>query len=860
MKPKRLILISALVLVGVIILAVFRSGDNRLTAAPNNIILISIDTIRADHMSCYGYEHKTTPNIDAFAENAILFQHCFANIPLTLPSHATMLTGLIPPTHGVQDNLTMVLSDSVVTLPEMLNENGYATYGIISAQVLNHRYGLDQGFDVYDDLFESEIGKSQIIPQRLANETVDHAMKWLDENQDEKKFMFLHFYDPHDDYKPPAPYNRQFQRPYDGEIAFADHCIGQFLDKLKSLGKYDDSLIIIVGDHAELLGEHGEFTHSYFIYHNVLRVPLIIKPPGHTASIKINDNTTIPDITPTILAQCGIEIPDNIQGIDLSAYYNGADGQNADRVLFNECLTATKYNANSLLGVIQGQWHYIQTTRPELYDWVKDPGELNNLYAEQPQRSRILQQYLNEILEEAVSIDDKSETSLNFDELQALKGLGYVGGEVDTDLKFDQTKADPKDMLTFHNQLNEVMEFIHNEKYDKGMDICKKMIARYPDILPPYDLLTNIYFKTKEYDKAIDIVKIKLAKDPTDIDTLKIMVEAYYLAGKYELAIDQIKVILKMDPESKIVRDKLVEIYTEIKEYEKAIAVIEQDLAKDNQDLNALKALAKICIQAEFETRAIETINTILAIDPDDETAFAKLLDLHKKRQEDDKVMSLLEDRLDKSPDDIVALRYLAHTYHEQKKHSQAIAVIEEKILKIEPDNAEIYYLLAKSFRSLKQLPQALKNYNKTLELDADHLSASIAAGEICNKMGKLKEMIKHNKKALFINDDLPNSHNDIAWVQATSLDPKLYDPPSALIHARKAVKLAADPASDAHGYHAYYLDTLSIAQSANGQFEQAVKTATLAISLLKKANDNAAASEVQKHLNLFKAHKTYRE
>jgi tetratricopeptide (TPR) repeat protein len=341
---------------------------------------------------------------------------------------------------------------------------------------------------------------------------------------------------------------------------------------------------------------------------------------------------------------------------------------------------------------------------------------------------------------------------------------------------------------------------------------------------------------------------------------MKILVEAYNLAGKYELAIDQIMVIMEINPDEKVVRDKLIEIYTKTEDYEKAIAVIEEDLAKNKQDLDTLKILAETCIQAGFDIRAIETINTLLTLVPDDSVAFAKLLNIHKKRQEDDKIMSLLEDRLDKVHDDIVALRYLAHTYHEQKKHKQTIAIIEEKILKIESDNAGTYYLLAQNYRSLNQRPQALQNYNKTLELDEDHLSASIAAGEICNMMGKLQEMIKHNKKALSINDDLANSHNDIAWAQATSRDPKIYDPASALIHARKAVKLAADPASDAHRYHPHYLDTLSIAQGANGQFDDAVKTAALAISLLKEANNNTAASEVQKHLDLFKANKTYRE
>ena len=163
MKPKYLIVIFALAITA-IILAIFLFNDFSTSSTPDNIVLISIDTIRADHLSCYGYQHKTTPNIDAFDDNAILFEHCFSNIPFTLPAHATMMTGLIPPTHGLQDNLTMVLSDSVMALPEMLKEKGYVTYGIISADVLDHKYNLNQGFDYYDDVFESEVGRNQMIP------------------------------------------------------------------------------------------------------------------------------------------------------------------------------------------------------------------------------------------------------------------------------------------------------------------------------------------------------------------------------------------------------------------------------------------------------------------------------------------------------------------------------------------------------------------------------------------------------------------------------------------------------------------------------------------------------------------------
>jgi len=341
-----------------------------------------------------------------------------------------------------------------------------------------------------------------------------------------------------------------------------------------------------------------------------------------------------------------------------------------------------------------------------------------------PQRSKILQQHLRDILEETVSIGETSTISLDSKSREVLESIGYVGGSVDTDFTFDQNKPDPKDLLGLHIDLKLVTDHRYNEEYDQAIAICNKHITRDPELLLFYDRLAKIYMTMETYDKAIDIAKTKLAVRPTDISALRTLADAYHLSEKYE----------------------------------------------------------------------------------------------------------------------------------------QSIAIIEEKILKSEPDDAENYNILAKNYRALEQFSQALVNYNKALELNEDHPSASIGAGEICNKMGKLQEMIKHNKKAISLNEDLPNSHNDIAWAQSTSLDPKLYDPASALAHAQKAVALAADSESDAHKYYPYYLDTLSIAQSANGRFDDAIKTATLAISLLQEAKDSAATTEVQKHLDLFKSRKTYRE
>ena len=423
----------------------------------DTIILISIDTIRADHVSCYGYKRRTTPNIDQLAKDSLFFQDAFSTIPITLPAHSSMLTGLIPPTHGVHDNFEMRLPEEMLTLPEIMKDNGYSTYGIISSVVLVSKFGIDQGFDVFDDAFA---GQAEITTksERKGEETTQNAIEWLTANSDKKKFMFIHYYDPHTAYAPPEPFSKQFAHPYDGEIAFTDHCIGRVIDKLKSLKLYNDALIVIVGDHGEMLGEHHEHSHTFFVYQNAIRVPMMFKLPNNAYAIKVTEPSSIIDIPPTVLALAGIDIPEKMQGINLLSLAqniiakpaSGSESTIDKRALFSESLTPTKYNANSLLSVISGDWHYIQTTKPEIYNRIKDPAETNNLIAKEAKRARIMQLQLKEILDASVVSDIDTSVELDSRTRQSLESLGYVGGSISMDLSFDGpeyvSKTNPSDV------------------------------------------------------------------------------------------------------------------------------------------------------------------------------------------------------------------------------------------------------------------------------------------------------------------------------------------------------------------------------------------------------------------------------
>jgi choline-sulfatase len=315
---------------------------SRPRSAIRNVLLISIDTLRADHLGAYGFPRPTTPNIDAVAREGVLFKNARTPVPMTLPAHVSLLTGTLPPTHGLRDNLANRLPDASLTLAEMLKPRGFTTGAIVSSFVLDRRFGTSQGFDSYDDRFQA-VHKIGDLNERKGDETTRLAREWLDEHKEQPFFLFVHFYDPHDPYEPPEPFASQWsEHPYEGEVAFADACVGQVLEKLRQLGLYEDTLIVIVGDHGEMLGEHGELNHGFFIYEGALRVPLVVRVPrARAAPRQVDLPVSLIDVVPTVVSLVGAEVPKEVQGVDLSPWIAGRGAGGGSRPLHAETVTPT---------------------------------------------------------------------------------------------------------------------------------------------------------------------------------------------------------------------------------------------------------------------------------------------------------------------------------------------------------------------------------------------------------------------------------------------------------------------------------------------------------------------------------------
>ncbi|MGD2090328.1 MAG: sulfatase-like hydrolase/transferase [Candidatus Aminicenantes bacterium] len=459
-----------------------------------HVVLISIGTCRADHLSCYGFNQPTTPNIDGIAAEGILFEKVISPVPITLPAHISMLTGITPLSHGVHDNLNHVLTNAELTLAEIFKNHDFVTGGIVSAFALDAKFDIAQGFDSYQDDF-GKAGDRASAVERPGDETTQLAINWLQQHKNEKFFLFLHYNDPHHEYKPPEPYAARFvDDPYSGEIAFVDHCIGRVTAKLKELAIDDSTLLIITGDHGEMLGEHGEKEHSYFIYESAIKVPLIVKLPGSGSKkpIRIKESVGLIDVVPTICELLGFEIPPRVQGISLVPLLQKKELTPKKRYFYIESMLPTYLGANPLLGLRTDDWKYLHSTHSELYHLKNDPKEQINLMDKESPRARGFQDVLEKLLKEQQSAPPGHRRVPDRVTLNKLAALGYVGANVTGDtFTVDRDKPDPKDLIGLHQRLQRVQQL----KFAKKLPEAKQMLeelGRQQTHFKVYDYLGEI--------------------------------------------------------------------------------------------------------------------------------------------------------------------------------------------------------------------------------------------------------------------------------------------------------------------------------------------------------------------------------
>ncbi|HEV7242579.1 MAG TPA: sulfatase-like hydrolase/transferase [Thermoanaerobaculia bacterium] len=506
------------------------------------VILISIDTLRSDRLPAYGYTGVSTPNLDALRKDSILYQRAYSHCPLTLPSHTSMLTGLLPSEHGVRDNVGYRLEPKIPTLPELLKKNGYATGSAISAYVLRRESGISRGFDSYDDQTEA-LGDAAAIGyvQRAGGETIKAAQQWLDKNAESPFFLFLHLYEPHTPYTPPEPFRSQYKDAYDGEIAYVDQLIGDFIANLQQRGLYDKAMIVLLSDHGEGLNDHGEEEHGVFLYREAIQVPLMVKMPK---SAKGGETVAAPvqliDVFPTILEQTKTPLP-KLQNNARSLLAFLDEGIPSRQIYSETYYARLHFGWSDLHSLIESNEHYIHGPIPELFDVVGDPAEKKNTYADNRRASFRMRNAITPLVKAA-----SAPTQIDPEEAAKLAALGYVGSTVST--SDDEELPDPKTTIGTFRQIKIAFTHFRDLRLEECLKLVDELLADNDKIVDIWDLKSKALSKLGRNEEAIAAAREGLKRQPNAVGLIMAVANLSIMTGELAQAEQHADLLLKTDP------------------------------------------------------------------------------------------------------------------------------------------------------------------------------------------------------------------------------------------------------------------------------------------------------------------------
>jgi choline-sulfatase len=511
-----------------------------------NVILITIDTLRADHLGCYGAKNIKTPTLDGLAADGVVFDRAISQVPLTWPSHAAILTGTYPFQNGVQDFTGQPLSPKFRSLAQAFKSTGYRTGAVVSAFVLDRSWGLVRGFDFYDDAFSAEtFQKKEIgLVDRRAEQSVAHALTWLKKTRQQPFFLWLHLYDPHSPYDPPKPYRTEYlDHPYDGEIAYADHELGKLIAWLKQNQLYDSALIAMLSDHGESLGQHGEDEHGFFVYNATLHVPLIVKPPASSdiRATRSRESVETISVAPTLLQLARIKDPIQQQFQSPSLLQTKTPSHNP--VYSETFYPFSSFGWAPLHSLERDGFHYIDAPKPELYDLQADPAETKNIITEQPATVAVLKEELQRLLARNSFAEPKNTSAaLSPDALEKLRALGYFGFRAAVS---PQTRAvglpDPKDKISEFNTILKSEDAFHEHDDDRAEALLLQVQQQDPQIYVIPFLLGESALRHEQWERAVEQLQRCLELNPNFDNAMTGLARALAKLGREDEALTWLK-------------------------------------------------------------------------------------------------------------------------------------------------------------------------------------------------------------------------------------------------------------------------------------------------------------------------------
>jgi choline-sulfatase len=652
-------------------------------SGPPNIILITLDTVRADRMGFLGSTRGLTPNLDALARQSVVFTRAYSQVPLTTPSHAAILTGTYPQFNQV-DDFQVPLAKELPYAPEILRNNGYGTAAFLASMVLDPKSkfapGFDRGFDTYDANFHMRAPNEDRYhsTERRGDEVVAHALAWLDEARSKHHpqgplFVWVHLYDAHHPYEPPQPYRGKYAKvPYDGGIAYVDSVVGRFLTQLRARGLYDGSLIAVMADHGEALGEHGEDTHGIFLYDETIHVPLVIKLPGAASREKfegrqVDARVQLVDVLPTILAAVGVAIPQEVQGKSLLGLMiakpeapgsvGPASEVSPDRPAYAETdYPRRAYGWSPLRALRTGKYLYVRAPRPELYDQSTDPNAGHDLSATSTAIAGTLAGQLDAFRQKTSSSKEAPKAAADPDAMEKLAALGYAATDPNASKRGangNDVDADPKDKIEIANISSRANTLRQNGRCSEAVPLLRQLIAKEPDITPSFVKLGQCLITMKEYAEAATVLRELLKSYPGMTSSRFQLGMALLAAGDLDAAVKELEIVADKEPRWDKPHLALATTYAQTDREREAVTQCEEVLEVNPNHYVALLLEGRILVSSEHSDAALPRLENAANLRPEMPEPHIYLADAYDRlgRKKDAARERSLADRLAKNAD-----------------------------------------------------------------------------------------------------------------------------------------------------------------------------------------------------------------
>ncbi len=883
-----------------------------------NVLLVSVDTLRADHVGCYGHETIKTPNMDRFAAEGTRFAKCISSAPLTLPSHTSMLTGSYPFVHGARDNGIFFVNESNILLAELFKERGYATHAEVAAVVLARKYGMDQGFDTYGDVQprrptlnmhdvsglddnggpDIELASPKVETDRKAGEITDRGIELLTERAADGRpfFMFLHYFDPHWPHEAPEPFASQYGYGYLGEIAFFDAQFGRLLATVDELGLAEKTLVILVSDHGEGCGEHGEYTHSTFLYDSTLHVPLIIRCPGRIpAGRVVETQVRIIDIATTIVDFTGLDRTDQMQGTSLLPLMADADIKVYLPCYSETLVPNTSLNYSALRSLRTNDWKYILAPRSELYDLVEDDGEIFNIAAIETGRSADMRQEMWDLIADSPSPPGGRGAFREPDaeEVRKLAALGYVSGasmddfalQSDDELDhFEPVGVNPRDRIEVIEAWSSGLGAYRAGKYEQAVSRYERFMELEPDNPFGPSYMGRALTQLDRFDEAIVMFQRSLELRPDNYIDQRMLGTVLMFRNREAEGVAAFRAALEYNPQDVPSLLNLGIILAHNNEPQEALALFDEGLRVTPEGGTLRLQRGMVLLELDRKAEAIVDLVKAIEIDPRKAKSYKFLAVARFRMGRADEALAGLTEVLQTMPEEAILYQQRARIYAATERLELAGEDF-AKVIDLVPDNAMAVQNRGANLLSQQRYTEAIQWLSKAVELRTDFPRALANLAVAQELAGRLEQSSATYEKLLAI-----STRNPIHYARAANLLTRRGDPAGAIDVLRRgyaiipdnimiandlAWRLATAPDGLADGPLAVSLakyvndlkggescselDTLAAAYAAVGRFDDAVETAERALAIARQTAQHDLAGEIAQRLDLFRQGKPYR-